>query len=334
MKKKPQPAHFSEERIFSVAGREDFESLAIEMFHFHFEKNPVYHAFSESLKRTPGQVDSVRMIPFLPVEFFKDAKIYAADWEPEIVFTSTGTSGTGTSHHYIASLNLYRESFSRCFSLFYGDPAGYCILGLLPSYLERTGSSLVYMVDWLIKASKKKESGFFLHNRKELADVLIELENKNQPALLFGVTFALLDFAVEYPMNLRNTIVMETGGMKGRREELVREEIHTILCRHLGLESVHSEYGMTELLSQAYSKGNGLFYPPPWMKVFIRDPYDPLHLLEPGKTGGINIIDLANVWSCPFLATGDLGRVYTDGSFEVLGRMDQAEIRGCSLMVL
>lgn len=326
--------HFSEEHIFTVKGTGDFESLALEMYRFHYENNPVYRAFSASLKRNPGNVDSLEKIPFLPVEFFKEHRIYAAIGEPEMVFTSTGTGGMGTSRHYVASLSLYRESFLRGFRLFYGDPSRYCILGLLPSYLERTGSSLVYMVDQLIRLSRHPRSGFFLYNQEELAEVLIELERKKQPALLLGVTFALLDFAEQYPVKLRNTIVMETGGMKGRRKELIRNEVHEILCRQFSIGAVHSEYGMTELLSQAYSRGEGVFSTPPWMRIFVRDPYDPLHLLEPGKTGGIDIIDLANVWSCPFIATGDLGLLHAGGTFEVLGRMDQAEIRGCSLMVL
>lgn len=326
--------HINEEQIFAVKGTEDFESLALAMYRFHYENNPVYQAFSKSLKRDPGNVNSLERIPFLPVEFFKEHRIYAATGDPEIVFTSTGTAGMGTSHHYVASINLYIESFSRSFRLFYGEPSQYCILGLLPSYLERTGSSLVYMVDQLIQLSRHPDSGFFLYNQQELFEILKELEQKNQPALLLGVTFALIDFAEQYPIKLRNTIVMETGGMKGRRKELIRNEVHEILCRQFSLETVHSEYGMTELLSQAYSRGRGVFSTPPWMRIFIRDPYDPLHLLEPGKTGGLNIIDLANFWSCPFIATGDLGLLHPDGSFEVFGRMDQAEIRGCSLMVL
>lgn len=334
MGKEIRRMHFSEEDIFKIKSDEEFQSLALEMYRFHYENNPVYRTFSASLKRNSGNVDTLEKIPFLPVEFFKEHKIYAAPGEPEMVFTSTGTGGLGTSHHYVASLNLYRESFLRSFRLFYGDPSEYCILGLLPSYLERTGSSLVYMVDKLIQLSGHPGSGFFLYNQEELAEVLIKLEQNHQPSLLFGVTFALLDFAEKHPVNLSSTIVMETGGMKGRRKELVREEVHEILCRRFSIEMVHSEYGMTELLSQAYSKGKGIFSAPPWMKVFVRDPYDPLNLLEPGKTGGINIIDLANIWSCPFIATGDLGLLHADGSFEIFGRMDQAEIRGCSLMVL
>ncbi len=326
--------HISEEDIFAIKGKDEFASLALEMYRFHYKSNPVYQAFSKSLKRNPGNVNSLEEIPFLPVEFFKEHKIYAAPGEPEMIFTSTGTGGMGTSHHYVASLNLYRESFLKSFRMFYGDPSQYCILGLLPSYLERTGSSLVYMVDQLIRLSKHSQSGFFLYNQEELAEVLSELERKNQPALLLGVTFALLDFAEKYPVKLRNTIVMETGGMKGRRKELIRNEVHEILYRQFSIEAVHSEYGMTELLSQAYSKGKGVFSAPPWMRVFVRDPYDPLHLMGPEKSGGINIIDLANIWSCPFIATGDLGLLHDDGSFEIFGRMDQAEIRGCSMMVL
>jgi len=319
-------------RIFTIALPEEFETLVMEIFRFQYQQNPVYKIFAGTLNRTPERVHSLQEIPFLPVEFFREHKVYAGIGEPELEFVSSGTTGPGNSRHYVASAELYRQSFMRTFSLFYGDPSAYCILALLPSYFERSGSSLVYMMDHLIRASNNQHSGFYLHNHRELANCLSDLEHKGTRSLLLGVTFALLDFAEEFPMPLPHTIVMETGGMKGRRKEIIREEVHKTLCSGFSIRSVHSEYGMTELLSQAYSVGGGRFRTPPWMQVFTRDPYDPFKRMKPEQTGAINVIDLANIYSCSFLATGDIGKVYNDGSFEVIGRMDQAEIRGCSLM--
>lgn len=252
---------------------------------------------------------------------------------PEIVFTSSGTTGSGNSCHYVSDLNLYIKSFLSAFELFYGDPAQYCILALLPSYVERGGSSLILMADELIRRSDHAESGFCLHDPAELSEKIIGIEDRGQKTILLGVTHALLDFADYSEMKLSNTIVMETGGMKGRRKELVREELHNILKNRLGVKSVHSEYGMTELLSQAYSLGDGIFKCPPWMKVLPRDTNDPLSPAPYGSTAGINIIDLANIHSCSFIATQDLGKVQEDGSFEILGRFDNSEIRGCNLLV-
>jgi phenylacetate-coenzyme A ligase PaaK-like adenylate-forming protein len=312
----------------------NFTNLVFDTFHFQSKENKVYASFINALGKDPDKIRDLDEIPFLPVEFFKQHELVSGSFFPEAVFTSSTTTGNSPSRHPVKDLNLYETSFLEAFRLFYGHPSGYRILALLPSYLERSGSSLVYMMDKLIRDSGQAESGFYLHNLQELAETLHKLESRNQKCLLLGVSFALLDFAEAFPMKLRETIIMETGGMKGQREELTRAELHRILKEAFGVQSIHSEYGMTELLSQAYSQAEGRFHCPPWMKVLIRDPYDPLHLLPPGQTGAINIIDLANQWSCSFLATSDLGRLFPDGSFEVLGRMDQAELRGCNLMVI
>ena len=270
----------------------------------------------------------------MPIEFFKSKKVYVADQEPQITFTSSGTTGSQVSTHFVTDLTIYENSFLKAFEHFYGPTTDYCVLALLPSYLERTGSSLIYMVDALIHVSNHPKSGFYLDNLHELKNQLKALQARGEKVLLIGVSFALLDLAEILDFSLSNTIVMETGGMKGRRKEMVRSELHAILKTGFGVDKIHSEYGMTELLSQAYSKGHGIFNCPPWMKMLIRDTENPLHIESDGKTGGINIIDLANINSCPFIATQDLGRVYPDGSFEVLGRFDHADVRGCNLMVI
>ena len=251
----------------------------------------------------------------------------------EITFTSSGTTGMITSSHYISDVSWYTESFRKAFQLFYGDIQNYTLLALLPSYLEREGSSLIYMTDDLIRQSCNPDSGFFLYNHDELYQLLKKQQQMQKPTLLIGVTFALLDFIENYNLNFPELIVMETGGMKGRRKEMIREELHAQLCKGFGVGAIHSEYGMTELLSQAYSKGKGIFNCPPWMKIITRDTNDPMSRLGHDKTGGINVIDLANSNSCSFIATQDLGRVYADSSFEVLGRFDNSDIRGCNLLV-
>jgi hypothetical protein len=238
-----------------------------------------------------------------------------------------------TSSHYVTDVTWYTESFRKAFTLFYGDVKDYTVLALLPSYLEREGSSLIYMATDLIKESAKLDSGFYLYNHEELYGQLKKQRKEEKPTLLIGVTFALLDFTEKYNLNFPELIVMETGGMKGRRKEMIREELHGLLCKGFGTENIHSEYGMTELLSQAYSKGKGIFNCPPWMKIMIRDPNDPLSNLGNEKTGGINIIDLANINSCSFIATQDLGKIYADNSFEILGRFDNSDIRGCNLLI-
>jgi phenylacetate-coenzyme A ligase PaaK-like adenylate-forming protein len=320
------------EKIFSVTP-ETFDSLALEIFRFQFEHNSVYKTFAEKLRRTPDVVKSVEQIPFLPVELFKTHKIYSAEKEPEIIFTSSGTTGAITSQHLIADVSLYQKSFSTAFRKFYGETIDWIILALLPSYLEREGSSLVYMADHLIRESGNEESGFYLHDYKGLSEKLHRLNAEGKKVLLLGVTYALLDLAEKFPQKFPSTVIMETGGMKGKRKEMIREELHSILKNAFQISEIHSEYGMTELLSQAYSKGNGIFNCPPWMKIKIREMNDPFSFAAIGKTGGINIIDFANFYSCSFISTSDLGKIHEDGSFEIIGRFDDSDVRGCNLMV-
>jgi phenylacetate-coenzyme A ligase PaaK-like adenylate-forming protein len=322
-----------ENQIFGV-NNSSFDRLALDIFRYQASHNQVYGKFIELLRVIPEEVENLEDIPFLPISLFKTQKVSIDGLSPEIVFSSSGTTGIETSKHHVASQSLYEKSFLSGFNLFYGDPSKYCILALLPSYLERDGSSLVYMVNMLINESKQPQSGFFLHNHNQLVDIITKLEARNQPAILLGVTFALLDLADQFKLDLKSTIVMETGGMKGRGEELIRSQVHTKIHKSFGLESVHSEYGMTELLSQAYSKGNGVFNTPPWMRVMVRDPYDPFTFLHNERSGALNIIDLANIYSCSFIQTDDAGIIHNDGSFEVLGRMDGSQIRGCNLMVI
>lgn len=319
---------------FKIRSAEAFESKALETFAYQYEATPIYREFCDRLRITPGEVSRSEQIPHLPIQFFKQAKVYSGDTPPEIIFSSSGTTGSQTSRHLVRDISVYEESFRTAFEHFYGPVEEYRILALLPSYLEREGSSLIYMVEDMIRRSGHEESGFYLHDLQGLAEQLKKLDQQGVKTLLIGVSFALLDLAESYPMQLHHTLVMETGGMKGRRKELVREELHEILGNGLGVSEIHSEYGMTELLSQAYSKGNGLFHCPPWMRVSSRDTEDPLTLQEYGRNGGLNITDLANRDSCAFIATQDLGRVYEDGSFEVLGRFDHADIRGCNLLLL
>ena len=311
--------------------------MALEVFRLQYEHNEVYKKYVDTLGVNPRLVNKIEAIPFLPIQFFKNKIITTTKFEPEIIFESSGTTGENISRHFVKYLSVYKESFRRGFNLFYGDPANWCIMGLLPGYLERQNSSLVTMVDDLIKESGNALSGFYLYDHEKLYEVLVHNEEKEQPVLLIGVTFALLDFAEKYSMDLQHTTVMETGGMKGRREESTREEIHTFLRNKLGLQNIHSEYGMTELLSQAYSKEKGLFNCPPWMKVLTREETDPFAIKASSatpkpSTGLLNIIDLANLYSCSFIATDDVGKLYNNGSFEVLGRRDMSDMRGCSLL--
>ncbi len=320
-------------RIFDIQTPAEFESLALETFREQYREVPVYREFCDYLGRDAEGVDRLDQIPFLPIEFFKTRKVLRRGSREEAVFTSSGTTSDTLSRHYVGSLALYRDSFIRAFEAAYGPASGYCFLALLPSYQERPGSSLIYMAAELINRSGHPLSGF-VPAGDGLYPLLDQLEAAGTKVLLLGVSFALLDLATRNPRPLENTIVMETGGMKGRRREMVREELHRVLCEGFGLEKIHSEYGMTELLSQAYSHGDGRFRCPPWMQVFIRDTEDPMAFLQAGRTGGINLIDLANQYSCAFLATQDLGRMHADGSFEVLGRFDHSDIRGCNLMAL
>jgi len=322
------------QNIFRINDRETFRAAALEVFNYQTKHTPVYREYLSTLRADPSRVKEPEEIPFLPVEFFKSHRVLEEGKEPEVAFESSGTTGTAPSRHFVADAGLYGESFMRGFRHLYGDPEQYCILALLPSYLERKSSSLVYMMDHLIRHSAHPDSGFYLDQFAALSEILHARNRDKHPTLLVGVSFALLDLAERHPLRLgRNVTVMETGGMKGRRREMVRSELHRRLKEAFGLSSIHSEYGMTEMLSQAYSKGEGLFYAPPWMKILIRDPNDPFSLLPPGQSGGINVMDLANVHSCSFIATGDLGKIHEDGSFEVLGRYDSSDIRGCNLLV-
>jgi Acyl-protein synthetase, LuxE len=311
----------------------DFDQLALEAFHFQYQHNPIYRLYTDSLSIDTAKVQNVAAIPFLPVGVFKSHTITTTNFEPAVIFTSSGTTQTINSRHLVKEPDLYRQSFLQGFNRFYGPVSDWCIIGLLPAYLERTGSSLVWMVEELVKVSNHPNSGFYLYNYSELNDLLTQLEKAGQQTLLIGVTFALLDFAEQFPQQLKHTVVMETGGMKGRRREMIREELHTVLCEGLGVSAIHSEYGMTELLSQAYSPGGGIFHCCDTMRVLVRNEEDPFDIATAG-TGVLNIIDLANIYSCAFIATDDVGTVYADGSFEVRGRLDNSDLRGCSLMVV
>ena len=320
-------------RVFNIHNEKDFHFIALGLFDFQFTHNPLYQDYCRAVRRTPDTIKRVEDIPFLPISFFKSHRIVTTAFDPALIFQSSGTTGNTTSSHFVKAAALYEQSFTEGFRLFYGDIRDYCLLGLLPSYLERGQSSLVYMVDRLIKQSGHPESGFYLHDLDRLDETLTRLEATGQKTLLIGVTYALLDFAAKYPRQLRHTLVMETGGMKGRRRELTRAELHEELSRQLGLTSVHAEYGMTELLSQAYAI-NGHFRTPPWMRICLRDETDPFTILpnQPGLSGAINVIDLANIYSCSFIATEDVGRWLPENQFEVLGRMDHTDVRGCSMI--
>jgi len=320
-------------RIFAINDPALFEELALEVFRFQAERCLVYQKYIGFLGIRPEQVNQLDQIPYLPIEFFKSQEVVSDSRKPEIVFSSSGTTGMTQSRHLVTRLNVYEQSFKRAFEQFYGSPKDVCILALLPSYLERDGSSLIYMVDALMDESKNADSGYFLHDHEDLYLKLMKLQAVKQKTILIGVTYALLDFVEKYHIDFPELIVMETGGMKGKRKEMVRAELHEQLQKGFGITTIHSEYGMTELLSQGYSKGAGIFNCPPWMRISLRDTNDPLSSAGKGKTGGINVIDLANINSCSFLATQDLGLVFQDGSFEVLGRFDNADIRGCNLLV-
>lgn len=319
--------------IFSIQTDADFVQAALQTFGYQYQHNQVYQRFCTLLGRTPDKVRQLTDIPFLPIEFFKSEAVYCGNERPTTVFTSSGTTGSQTSRHYVKDLAVYQQSFRQGFADFYGNIEEYTVLALLPSYLERTGSSLITMVADLIERSGSADSGFYLNEYDLLAEKLTSLDRSGRKVLLIGVSFALLDLVETHRFQLKNTIVMETGGMKGRRKELIREELHAILCEGFGVEHIHSEYGMTELLSQAYSAGSGLYESVRWLKVLIRDTNDALSYQRPLKTGGINLIDLANIHSCSFIATQDLGRLHPDGRFEVLGRFDNADIRGCNLLI-
>lgn len=325
---------FTPADIIQINTTKEFQKTALKVFRFQYENNLVYQQFCKLLKRTPREVDNLQDIPFLPIEFFKSKTVLSSTDPIQTTFNSSGTTGILTSKHLVTDLSFYEASFRKAFSHFYGNIEDYAVLALLPSYLEREGSSLIYMVEDFIEASNHPDSGFYLHDHDALAKKLIELDKAGQNVLLIGVTYALLDLIERHSFTLTNTIIMETGGMKGKRKELIREELHQILTNGFGVSKIHSEYGMTELLSQAYSLGDGRFECPPWMDILVRDTEDALSYVSTGKTGGLNIIDLANINSCSFIATQDLGKKYSDHSFEVLGRFDHSDIRGCNLLVV
>lgn len=317
--------------IFSIKNLQDFEQKALEVFYYQATHTPIYQAFIQHLGIRPAEVVRVAQIPFLPIAFFKQHEV-SIPGKATQVFTSSGTTGMQTSKHLVHDIRLYQESYRTAFALFYGDISDYTLLAVLPSYAEREGSSLMYMVDDLLQQAQAG-SGYYLHNHQALYEALEKLKKMQKPTILLGVTYALLDFVEQYTIQFPELIVMETGGMKGKRKELIREELHEQLCQGFGVSHIHSEYGMTELLSQAYSKGKGIFSCPPWMQICIRDTNDPLSYLPSGKSGGINVIDLANVHSCSFIATQDLGKLIGPNQFEVLGRFDASDIRGCNLLV-
>lgn len=325
---------FSTSDIFQIGSKKEFEKITLKVFRFQYDNNIVYRDFCSLLKKDKSNVKRIEDIPFLPIQFFKSHSILSTTNTIQTTFTSSGTTGMSTSKHHVTDLEFYEESYRLAFRQFYGNIEDYAVLALLPSYLEREGSSLIHMVDDLIQLTNNPESGFYLNNYDELIKKLIKLDNDGQNIILIGVTYALLDLVEKQSFQLKNTIIMETGGMKGRRKEIIREELHNILCKGFGVSEIHSEYGMTELLSQAYSLGNGVFECPSWMQILVRDPEDALTYVKEGKTGGINVIDLANINSCSFIATQDLGKIVGNNSFEVLGRFDNSDIRGCNLMVL
>ena len=350
------------ENIFHSYSEADFQNHALQLFYYQYKQNEVYRSFCNMLKIAPSHITSVAQIPFLPVSFFKTHQVKTGDFVPEIEFWSSGTtrqkaerqkaekqknrkaeyieplflksplSSNEVSKHFVKDVSLYERAFWHSFNFFYGAPSEYCFLALLPGYLEQKHSSLIYMMNKLISDSKYTESGFYLYNYDELYEKIITLKQKKIKTILFGVSFALLDFAEKFTFEAPDLIVFETGGMKGRRYEIVKEELHKILCNAFGVKQIHSEYGMCELLSQAYSNGQNLFATPPWMKLLLRDEKDPLHCSETLSTGVINIIDFANIHSCAFIATDDMGKKTGDNMMEILGRLDTAQIRGCNLL--
>jgi phenylacetate-coenzyme A ligase PaaK-like adenylate-forming protein len=324
----------NENIIFNIGGDRDFERLALEIFRKQAIEIPVYRNWIATLGKNPDEINEVQQIPFLPVEFFKTHEITGGKTKDgTIVFTSSGTVSQTRAKHFVQDISLYEESFTRGFKMFYGDPTQYCILALLPSYLERGGSSLVYMCDRLMKLSGHPRSGFYLNETDKLKCVIGDLKNKKEKVLLIGVSYALMDLADSGITLDDNFIVMETGGMKGTRKELLKAELYAYLKSGFGVDTIHSEYGMTEMLSQAYSTGDGLFRSPPWLRFYTREIDDPLKLRTDSRTGGVNFIDLANVNSCSFIATKDLGRVYADGTLELMGRYEESDVRGCNLLI-
>lgn len=324
---------FDIQSIFKINSDQAFNEKALEIFYWQAENSPVYKEYISSLNITPSNITNIEQIPFLPIQFFKSQEVITESKVPQTCFKSSGTTETGRSQHLVADLNLYKNSFTKGFELAYGEINNICVIALLPNYLEQGDSSLIYMIDSLIEQSNDVRSGFYLNVNQDLHAVLSNLKKSKTNTILIGVTYALLDFIDKHATDFSELIVMETGGMKGRRKEIVREELHQILSNGFGVKRIHSEYGMTELLSQAYSKGDGIFTTPPWMKILTREISDPLSLCKVNKTGGVNVIDLANVYSCSFIATQDLGKIIGNGQFEILGRFDNSDTRGCNLMI-
>ncbi len=320
-------------RVFSVANSKEFAALAIDIFSYQVKYNNVYRRYIQKLGIPTGNVSCLEDIPFLPVSFFKTHRVKSGNFRSDAIFHTSGTTGRQTGRHYIKNLALYRKSLREGFELFYGNPGNYCIIALVPESSGILRSSLFYMSSRLIEWSENKLSGLYLNRMESIPATIEKLKKKNEKTILFGVSFALLDLAEKYGKSLDNVILMETGGMKGRRKEITRNELHSVLEKQFQVESVHSEYGMTELMSQAYSKKGGQFECPPWMKIFIRDMYDPFEFLPAGKSGAVNIIDLANIDSCSFIETSDLGKINSNGTFEILGRFDHSDLRGCSLLL-
>ena len=319
-------------KIFSIKTEEEFNALALKVFNFQAKNNLVYKTYINHLGLNVDNIKTIEEIPFLPIEFFKTHKVVSGVFNNEKIFTSSGTTGENTSKHFIRNISIYKQSFTKGFNNFYNNISDYYVLALLPSYLEREGSSLVYMMNNIIENSNP-ESGFYIKNQKDLYDKIIKLRNKNKKILLIGVSYALMDFAEKYKPDLSNCIVMETGGMKGKRQELTKKELHSFLHEKFNVSEIHSEYGMTELLSQAYSSGKGIYRTQPWMKVLVRDIYDPFSYVYKTQKGGLNIIDLANVYSCSFIETKDLGAKHSKNEFEITGRFDNSDIRGCNLLI-
>jgi len=329
----PSVMKTSQGNVFNISSKETFSEVALKVFKYQAVHTPVYSQWLDELGLDYRKIERAEEIPFLPISLFRDHKLISKEFNPDLVFESSGTTGMRRSRHFIADRGIYERSFRTCFRIFYGEITDYIILALLPSYMDRKGSSLVYMAQDLIKSSESELSGFFLDDLDLLRSRITGIRNDGRKILLLGVSFALLDLAENGNIDMNGHIVMETGGMKGRRDEITREELHSFLCKSFNLDKIHSEYGMTELLSQAYSMGDGIFRTPPWMKVLVRDPHDPFSILDHGRTGGVNIIDLANIYSCSFIETSDLGVSHPDGSFEILGRFDNSDIRGCNLLI-
>lgn len=324
---------FDIQTIFDINSDKEFNEKTLEIFHWQAKNIPIYEEYISSLEINPEDINRVEQIPFLPIQFFKSREVIAKGKTPETIFKSSGTTETGRSQHLVADLNIYSNSFTKGFEQAYGEIQSTCIIALLPNYQEQGNSSLIYMIDSLIEQSSNSKSGFYLNEKNAVLEVLSELKNSNTKTILIGVTYALMDFVEKQKMDFSNLVVMETGGMKGRRKEIVRDELHQILSNGFGVPKIHSEYGMTELLSQAYSKGDGIFDTPPWMKILTREISDPLAICKENKTGGVNVIDLANIYSCSFIGTQDLGRTLGNNQFEIIGRFDNSDTRGCNLMI-